>query len=110
MAAKRFFLCREAKTYFVYIMANRTRRLYIGVTSDLNRRVYEHQHRLVPGFTSKYHLDRLVYFEQATDPASAITREKQLKGWLRSRKVALVESTNPKWTDLSRQWSAAPKE
>lgn len=98
------------KTYFVYIMANRTCRLYIGVTSDLNRRVYEHQHRLVPGFTSKYHVDRLVYFEEATDPASAITRKKELKGWLRSKKVGLVESANPRWTDLSRKWFAITEE
>ena len=90
------------RTYYVYIMANRTRRLYIGVTNDLIRRVYEHKHRLVPGFTSKYFLDRLVYFQDTDDVSAAIAREKELKGWRRAKKVALIEKVNPKWSDLSR--------
>jgi len=89
-------------TYYVYIMSNRTRRLYIGVTNDLQRRVYEHKHRLVPGFTSKYFLERLVYFEDTSDIGAAIAREKELKGWRRSKKIALVQRVNPHWSDLSR--------
>ena len=92
------------KQYFVYIMSNRTHTLYIGVTNDLERRVYEHKHKLVPGFTSRYAIDRLIYFEESSDIRAAIEREKQLKGWLRAKKVALIESINPKWQDLSRGW------
>jgi putative endonuclease len=88
-------------TYYVYIMTNRTRRLYIGVTNDLYRRVYEHKHRLVPGFTSKYFLERLVYFEDTGDVGAAIAREKELKG-RRSKKIALIQRVNPQWSDLSR--------
>ena len=87
---------------YVYIMTNRTRRLYIGATNDLGRRVYEHQHRLVPGFTSKYFLERLVYFEDTDDIGAAIAREKELKGWRRSKKIALIQKVNPQWSDLSR--------
>ena len=88
--------------YYVYIMTNRTRRLYIGVTNDLGRRVYEHKHRRVPGFTSKYFLERLVYFEDTDDIGAAIAREKELKGWRRSKKIALIQKVNPQWSDLSR--------
>ena len=91
--------------YYVYIMTNSTRRLYTGVTSDLQRRAYEHKNKLVPGFTKKYNLTWLVYYEMTNDVTSAISREKQIKGWLRSRKVALVESMNPEWRDLSTEWS-----
>ena len=90
--------------YYVYIMTNSTRRLYTGVTNDLYRRVYEHKHKLVLGFTSKYNLTWLVYYERTSDIAAAIHREKQIKGWLRSRKLAHVESTNPEWKDLSFLW------
>ena len=83
-------------------MTNRTRRLYIGVTNDLSRRVYEHKHRLTPGFTSKYFLERLVYFEETDDVGAAIAREKELKGWRRSKKIALIQRVNPQWSDLSR--------
>jgi len=72
------------RTYYVYIMASRSRVLYTGVTNDLARRVYEHKRSLTPGFTSKYHITRLVYFEQFDDVRDAIAREKQLKGWVRS--------------------------
>ena len=84
------------------MMTNRTRRLYIGVTNDLIRRVYEHEHRLVPGFTSKYFLERLVYLEETDEVSAAIAREKELKGWRRSKKIALIEKVNPHWSDLSR--------
>jgi putative endonuclease len=71
----------------------------------LERRVYEHKKKLVPGFTAKYNIDRLVYYEATEDVNSAIYREKQIKGWLRAKKIALIESMNPKWTDLSARWS-----
>ena len=85
-------------------MANAVKTLYTGVTNDLERRVYEHKHHLVPGFTSRYGLTRLVYFEETSDVLAAITREKQIKGWLRRKKLALIESQNPEWEDLSSGW------
>ena len=93
------------RDYFVYIMSNRSHMLYIGVTNNLERRVFEHKSKLVPGFTSHYNLNRLVYFEQTNDVGAAITREKELKGWRRDRKIVLIESVNPKWSDLSREWT-----
>jgi putative endonuclease len=87
--------------YYVYIMASRSRVLYTGMTSDLQRRVYQHKQRLLPGFTSRYNVTRLVYFEETMDVREAIAREKQIKGWLRQKKVALIEDINPMWNDLS---------
>jgi len=92
------------KQYYVYIMTNRSRTLYTGVTNDLERRVYEHKHKLIPGFTSKYNITRLVYYEVWSDIREAIAREKQIKGWLRAKKIALIESINPGWEDLSEEW------
>jgi len=92
------------RDFHVYVMSNRTHVLYIGVTNDLQRRVYEHKSRAEAGFTNRYHLNRLVYLEHYDDAVTAIAREKQLKGWRRERKIALVESSNPKWSDLSRDW------
>lgn len=92
------------KEYYVYIMTNRSGTLYIGMTNDLERRVYEHKNKLVPGFTSKYNIDRLVYYESSNDVNVVIAREKQLKGWLRRKKIALIESINPEWRDLSEGW------
>ncbi len=92
------------KQYYVYIMTNRSKTLYTGVTNDLMLRVYEHKNKMVEGFTKKYNITRLVYFEETNDIQSAITREKQIKGWLRSKKIALIESVNPKWKDLSEGW------
>ena len=89
------------KRYFVYIMTNASRTLYTGVTNDLQRRVYEHKLKRIQGFTSKYNITRLVYYEETADVVSAITREKTIKGWLRAKKIALIESTNPTWKDLS---------
>ncbi len=88
--------------YYVYILAsNSNYTLYIGVTSNLIRRVYEHrQHLLKDSFTARYHVSKLVYFEQTTDVSAALEREKQLKGWHRSKKNALIESMNPRWDDL----------
>ncbi len=90
--------------YYVYIMTNKSRTLYTGVTNDLERRVYEHKQKLVPGFTSKYDITKLVYFEVTEDVLAALAREKQIKGWLREKKIALIESVNPDWADLSAEW------
>jgi len=95
-----------AKQYYVYILANISRRLYVGITNNLERRIYEHKHKLMPGFTSEYNITRLVYIETTSDALAAIAREKQLKGWLRSKKIALIESQNPGWEDLSAGWFA----
>jgi putative endonuclease len=78
--------------------------LYIGVTNNLERRVYEHKKKLHKGFTQKYNVDRLVYFEETADVTAAIEREKQLKRWVRRRKAALVETMNPDWRDLAEDW------
>ena len=78
--------------------------LYTGVTSNLEKRVYQHKHGLLGGFTSRYAINKLVYYDATTDVLSAITREKQIKAWRRSKKVALIESMNPKWEDLSAGW------
>ncbi len=87
-------------SYFVYILASRSRFLYVGVTNNLERRMYEHLEGQSPCFTKKYRVTRLVYFEETTDVMAAIEREKQIKSWRRSKKVALIESVNPKWQDL----------
>jgi putative endonuclease len=92
------------KGYYVYIVANESRMLYVGVTSDIERRISEHKQRLVDGYTKRYNLTRLVYCEGTGDVSAAIEREKQLKGWRRARKIALIESTNPRWRDLSEGW------
>jgi len=92
------------KNYHVYIMASNSRILYVGVTSDLVRRVYEHKNKTVEGFTSRYNINRLVHFEETTDANAAIAREKQIKGWLRNRKIALIEEKNQTWDDLSSGW------
>jgi putative endonuclease len=89
------------KNYWVYIITGRTRTLYIRITNDLERRVAEHKHGSVPGFCSKYTLNRLAYCEEHADVRVAIEREKKIKRWRREKKVALVESINPEWKDLS---------
>jgi putative endonuclease len=83
------------RTFYVYIMASKHRTLYTGITNDLERRVYEHKHKLTPGFTSKYNINRLVYMETFNHVRDAIQREKQIKGWLRAKKVALIIAENP---------------
>jgi putative endonuclease len=91
------------KQFYVYMMTNRSRVvLYTGVTSKLEGRVWQHKNHVVKGFTSKYKLDRLVYYEQFSDPISAITREKEIKAWRREKKNELVRKLNPKWEDLSK--------
>jgi len=92
------------KQYYVYIMTNNSRTLYTGVTDDLVRRVYEHRNKLIEGFTRKYNITRLVYYEITSDVRAAIQREKQIKGWLRKKKIALIEAANPEWKDLSERW------
>jgi len=88
-------------SYYVYLLASRRYgTLYVGVTSDLLRRVYEHKSKAVPGFTAKYGVDRLVWFECHDDPSSAITREKEIKKWRRDWKISLIEGDNPDWLDL----------
>ena len=95
------------RQYYVYILTNRKQGvLYTGVTNNLERRMYEHRNKLIPGFASKYNLKKLVYFEETIDVNAAITREKQIKGWLRKRKVELIESINPRWKDLTENWHA----
>ncbi|MGH7796793.1 MAG: GIY-YIG nuclease family protein [Candidatus Binatia bacterium] len=90
-----------SKSYFVYIMTNESKTLYTGVTNNLERRVYQHKLKQIPGFTAKYNITRLVYYEETGDVLAAISREKAIMGWLRSKKIALIESVNPKWQDLS---------
>ena len=97
------------RTYFVYILTNRSGTLYVGVTGDLAYRLWAHRSGLVRGFAAKYQLDRLVYAEEHPTARDAIAREKQLKGWRRSKKVALIESQNPTWQDLSPSYPFEPK-
>ncbi len=93
------------RNYYVYILSNKKRVLYIGVTNDLEKRIWQHKQHLIPGFTQRYNVDRLVYFEHTNSIEGAIGREKQLKGWLRAKKIALIESVNPDWDELSMQWN-----
>ncbi|MBN1991392.1 MAG: GIY-YIG nuclease family protein [Anaerolineae bacterium] len=92
------------KQYYVYIMTSFMGTLYVGMTDNLCRRVYEHKNKLIEGFTKKYNITRLVYFEETGDVKTAFSREKEIKKWRRSKKVALIESRNPKWQDLSEGW------
>lgn len=88
----------------MYIMANMSRRTYIGVTSDLERRMWEHKHKIHDGHTKRYNIVMLVYVERYPGPLDAIAREKELKDWRRERKVALIEAESPNWLDLSHDW------
>jgi putative endonuclease len=90
--------------YFTYIMASRSHTLYIGVTGGLLHRVFQHKWREHEGFSARYNCDRLVWFERHQDVNDAIAREKELKGWRRAKKIALIEDANPSWADLSRDW------
>jgi putative endonuclease len=93
-----------ARSCRVYMLSSRSRNLYIGVTSDLLRRLWQHRNHAVPGHCARYRITRLVYYEEIDDIVAAIAREKQLKGWLRARKLALIEAANPTWEDLARDW------
>jgi len=92
------------RRYYLYIMASKSRVLYTGVTGNLQRRVLEHKHDVEPGFTTHYRIHRLVYYETFHYIGNAIAREKEIKGWLRSKKVALIRSFNPTWEDFSEGW------
>src|SRR5690242_15667350 len=92
------------KTYFVYIMTNRSRTLYVGFTSDIEVRTRQHKNHTFEGFTARYRCDRLVWFERHDDPNVAIEREKQIKRWSRVKKIALIVAMNPTWRDLSESW------
>jgi putative endonuclease len=92
------------KNYYIYIMSNRSGTLYVGMTNDIKKRVYQHKNHLIQGFTDKYNIDRLLCVETTSDPISAIRREKQIKRWRRGKKIALVESQNPGRKDLSANW------
>ena len=94
------------KQYYVYILMNKWNTVsYIGVTSDLMKRLYEHKNKLVKGFTQKYNIDKLVYFEETAEVMSAIEREKQLKRWSRKKKVELIKTKNNNFEDLSKDWT-----
>jgi putative endonuclease len=96
---------RQEHTYFVYIIASRSRTPYIGVTNSLIRRIQEHKDAQHDGYTTKYQINRLVYFERFAYIDNAIAREKELKGWLRPRKIELIQESNPTWEDLFLQFN-----
>jgi putative endonuclease len=97
---------RVPKHFYVYIMTSgpRSHVLYTGITVNLPRRIFQHKHKLIPGFTSRYNVTRLVYYQMFVYPGDAIAREKEIKGWRRSKKIALIESMNPHWRDLAMDW------
>ena len=97
-------MSQSERTFFVYIMSNRSRTLYIGMTNHLARRVHEHRHPQDDSFTARYHLTRLVYAAPFSEVRDAIAYEKQLKGWTRARKIELIEASNPEWRDLAEEW------
>jgi putative endonuclease len=97
-------MTRSRRQYWLYIMANEGRTIYVGSTSNLAARVRQHKDGHGGAFTAKYRLTKLVYFEETDDAAAVVARERQLKGWLRARKVALVEAADPEWVDLSERW------
>ncbi|UYN89617.1 MAG: GIY-YIG nuclease family protein [Anaerolineales bacterium] len=90
--------------YYVYIMANRTRTIYTGITSNLEGRVNQHKNKLIEGFTKKYEITKLVYYEEHPTAFDAIAREKQIKAYRREKKTALINTTNPQWNDLAEDW------
>ncbi len=92
------------KQYHVYIMSSLSGTLYTGMTNDLKRRVYQHKHKLIEGFTSKYDVTRLVHYEVTDSVQAALAREKEIKAWRRSKKIDLIKSSNPTWQDLSDGW------
>jgi putative endonuclease len=94
----------QTREYYVYIMSNQRGTLYTGITSDLEQRVYQHKHHMIKGFTTKYNIHNLVYFETTDDIPAALSREKQIKGLLRNKKLELIKSLNPDMQDLSSEW------
>jgi putative endonuclease len=95
---------RDERIYCVYIAASRSHTLYIGVTGNLLKRVFQHKLKAFEGFSAQYNCNRLVWYENFTSPGAAIAREKQLKGWVRRKKIALIEKMNPAWVDLGEGW------
>ena len=95
---------QNMKKFYVYIMTNKSKTLYTGVTNNIYRRVHDHKKKEIAGFTQKYNITLLVYYEEFEGIYDAIAREKQIKGWLRAKKIALIESVNPTWNDLSKDW------
>ena len=92
--------------YYVYILSNWNNKvIYTGITSNIERRLYEHKNKLIEGFTEKYNVNKLVYIESCNDVKDAIAREKQIKGWKREKKNVLIESINKNWEDISESWS-----
>jgi putative endonuclease len=98
------------KRYWVYILASHKRTLYVGMTSNLERRIYEHRHKLIEGFTKRYNVNQLVYYEETNLAEAAIEREKQIKSWRREKKLDLIRSFNPKWHDFSKDILGDDKE
>ena len=94
------------RQYYVYIMASERQTLYVGVTNDLERRVWQHKNKVLPGFTAQYDCTRLVYYEATGSVWEALEREKQLKGWVRRRKIELIRTVNPGFDDLAAEWFA----
>ena len=94
----------EGKTYCVYILASLSRALYVGITSELEQRVWQHKLGIFGGHTSKYKINRLLYYERFSNPTQAIAREKEMKRWLRQKKIEIIEKDNPEWADLSEHW------
>lgn len=92
------------KHYYIYIVSNKSRRLYTGITSNLKKRVFEHKNKLLDGFTARYNFDMLIHYEVFSQVANAITREKQIKSWSREKKLRLILAENPDWQDLSLEW------
>jgi putative endonuclease len=97
------------KSYAVYILASHSRRLYVGVTGDLQRRLWQHRSGVGSGFTKRYHIVYLVYYEQTSNSRAAIAREKQIKSWTREKRVRLIESQNAGWLDLAAGWFPKPR-
>ncbi len=94
------------REFWVYIMASNTGTLYIGMTGDIYTRIMQHKNKSIEGFSSKYDCHRLVWYESWDDPRTAVNREKELKGWVRRKKIELIESKNPRWADLAETWGA----
>ena len=90
--------------YYIYILTNKSGTIYVGVTNNIKRRIYQHKNKLVEGFTKKYNIDILLYYEPFSDVYSAIAREKMIKGWVRKKKIELINTINPDWIDLSSDW------
>ena len=95
----------KSHKYYVYILTNKNNKvIYVGMTNNLTRRIYEHKNKLVDGYTKKYNIDKLVYFEETSEVKEAIRREKEIKKWRREKKNRLVETNNPEWKDLSKEY------